>query len=127
MNVNRISLRLVACMAVCLLFLTACQPATSSTGLKTVTVDIVANGDVSTVTLETETQTLREALEERSLITGDDGDYGLFVTTVNGITANSENEEWWRFTKDGEALLTGVDSIMIADGDHYEVTLTVGY
>lgn len=49
------------------------------------------------------------------------------VTTVNGVTADSSLEEWWCFTKGGETLNTGVDSTPIADGDHFEITLTTGY
>ena len=38
-----------------------------------------------------------------------------------------DNQEWWCFTKNGETLMTGVDDTMIADGEHYEATLTVGW
>ncbi len=30
--------------------------------------------------------------------------------TVNGVTADEAKEEWWCFTKDGEDVMTGVDS-----------------
>ena len=36
-------------------------------------------------------------------------------------------EEWWCFTKDGEDVMTGVDSTPVADGDHFEITLKTGY
>ncbi len=80
-----------------------------------------------TFTLETEAQTLREALEENDLVEGTESEYGLFVTSVNGVVADEANQEWWCFTKSGESLMTGVDGIQIADGDHYEITLTSGY
>ena len=66
-------------------------------------------------------------LEEQELISGDDSGATLFVTTVDGYTADSANEEWWCFTKGGEDMMTGVDDTVIADGDKYEITLTVGY
>ena len=53
--------------------------------------------------------------------------YGLYVKTVNGVTADEAKEEWWCFTKDGEDVMTGVDSTPVADGDHFEITLKTGY
>ena len=38
-----------------------------------------------------------------------------------------DNQEWWCFTKGGEMLMTGVDDTMIADGEQYEATFTVGW
>ena len=70
---------------------------------------------------------LRGALEQEALIAGEESDYGLFVKTVDGVTADDANQEWWCFTKGGEMLETGVDSTPIADGDTFEITLTQGY
>ena len=72
-------------------------------------------------------QLLAGALEQAALIAGEEGEYGLFVKTVDGVTANDANQEWWCFTKGGETLETGVDSTPIADGDTFEITLTQGY
>ena len=98
-------------------------------GGKTITVEVVhGDGSEKTFTISTDSENLRGALEqEEGLIVGDESEYGLFVTTVDGETADSANEEWWCFTKGGEALMTGVDDTMIADGEQYEITLTVGY
>ena len=52
---------------------------------------------------------------------------GLYVTTVDGVTADDGNQEWWCFTLNGETINTGVDTTPIADGDHFEITLTTGY
>ncbi len=98
-------------------------------GGKTITVEVV-HGDASTkeFVIETDSENLRGALEqEEGLIAGEESDYGLFVMTVDGETVNSENQEWWCFTKGGEQLMTGVEDTMIADGEHYEITFTVGY
>ena len=54
-------------------------------------------------------------------------DYGLYVVTVDGETADEAQQQWWCFTKGGEMLMTGVDDTMIADGDAYEITLTTGW
>ena len=68
-----------------------------------------------------------DALDEQKLIEGTESEYGIYIKTVDGITANEENQEWWCITKGGETLFTGADTTPIADGDHFELTLTVGY
>lgn len=78
--------------------------------------------------IQTDAETLRGALESvDGLIAGSESEYGLFVETVDGETADSAAQEWWCFTKGGEMLMTGVDDTVIADGEHYEATLTVGW
>ena len=104
----------------------ATRPATSAAD-KTITATVVANGEEEAFTIHTDEEYLRGALESIDLIAGEESEYGLFVTTVNGITADDANQEWGGFTKGGESLNTGVDSTPIADGDAFEITLTVGY
>ena len=104
----------------------ATRPATSAAD-KTITATVVTNGEEEAFTIHTDEEYLRGALESIDLIAGEESEYGLFVTTVNGITADDANQEWWCFTKGGESLNTGVDSTPIADGDAFEITLTVGY
>ena len=49
------------------------------------------------------------------------------VHTVDGETADySKDHSLWCLTKGGEWLDTGVDETLIADGEHYEFTYTVG-
>lgn len=97
-------------------------------GTKKITVDIVfAQGDTKTVKIKTDAEYLRGALEEEDLIKGSESAYGLFVTSVDGVEADSAKEQWWCFTKNGEMLSTGVDTTPIRDGDKFEITLTTGY
>ena len=94
-------------------------------GHKSITLSVVhGNGSKKEIFMDTAAETLGEALRENGVI--DDAPEG-FVTTVDGETAADANEEWWCLTQDGEMLMTGVDDTVIADGDHYEFTLTVGY
>ncbi|MBQ5987536.1 MAG: DUF4430 domain-containing protein, partial [Clostridia bacterium] len=79
------------------------------------------------ISIRTDAETLRGALEQESLIAGDEGEYGLFVKTVDGETADDAKQEWWCLTKGGEMWMNGVDTTEIADGDAYEFTLTVGW
>ena len=95
---------------------------------KDITVQVVhADGTIKEWEISTQSENLRGALEEQELIEGDDSGATLFVTAVDGYVADAANEEWWCFTKDGEAMMTGVDDTVIADGEKYEITLTVGY
>lgn len=124
---------LIAVIAILLgVYLNNRQPATS--GSKTITVnvfDTVGSTEASnTTTITTDEEYLRGALEQEDSgisISGSESEYGLFVTTVDGVTADDSKQQWWCFTKGGEMLNTGVDSTPIADGDTYEITLTEGY
>ena len=100
----------------------------TNVGDKTITVEIIsADGTSKEFEINTDAEFLRGALEEKDLVAGDESEFGLFVKTVDGYTANEANQEWWCFTKGGEQLFTGIDTRPIADGEHYEITLTVGY
>ncbi len=105
-----------------------CGPAKDAgDGEKQISVTVVhGDGSRKQLTVYTNEQFLRGALED-NLISGDESQYGLFVTTVDGETADSAKQEWWCFTRSGEMLSTGVDDTPIADGESYEITLTVGY
>ena len=85
-------------------------------------------GEDKTVEISTDAEFLRGALEEQEgLIKGEESEFGLFVKTVDGETADDSQQQWWCFTKNGDILETGVDSTVIADGEKYEITLTVGW
>ena len=97
-------------------------------GGKQLQVEIVhGDGSVKTLEISTDAENLRSALESAGILSGEDGPYGLFVKTVDGETVNDANQEWWCFTKGGETMVTGVEDTMIADGDKYEITFTVGW
>lgn len=89
----------------------------------------VVHGDESSkdFSFTTDAENLRTALEEQKLIEGTESEYGLYVTKVDGEEADESQQQWWCFSKDGEDLMTGVDDTMIADGDHYDVTLKTGW
>lgn len=77
--------------------------------------------------IQTEAAYLGEALKEQALIEGEDGPYGMFITTVDGIEADAGQQQWWCITKAGERVDTGVDETPITDGEQFEITLTTGY
>lgn len=94
-------------------------------GKATVEVELTVNENNVTFTIKTDKTTLGDALTEHGLIEGEEGAYGLYVKKVNGITADYDvDKTYWAFYKDGVALLTGVDSTDISDGEHYEIVYT---
>ena len=97
------------------------------TGDKTILVSVVVDTETSDFVIETDAEFLRGALEQAGLVEGTESEYGLYVTTVNGITADESQQQWWCFTRDGGTLETGVDTTPIADGERYEITLTTGW
>lgn len=97
-------------------------------GIKNITVEVI-HGDESTETFEysTKREYLGEVLVDEKLVEGEEGAYGLYIKTVDKETVDESNQEWWCITKGGERLNTSADQTPIADGDKYELTLTVGY
>ena len=91
-------------------------------GAKTVRVQVVAGGQSITFTINTDAETLGDALLAHDLIGGEQGAYGLYVKTVNGILADYDvDQTYWAFYKNGEMMMTGVDGAEISDGEHYEL------
>lgn len=88
---------------------------------------IHGDGGQNTLIVQTDADTLRGALEPDGIIQGDESEYGMFVKTVDGETADDSLQQWWCITKGGEQLMTGVDDTVIADGEQYEFTLTTGW
>ena len=77
-------------------------------------------GNETQATIKTDKTTVGEALLELGLIAGEDGDYGLYVKTVNGTTLDYDTDgKYWAFYVDGEYALTGVDSTEITAGSVY--------
>lgn len=98
---------------------------TFGNGSKTVKVEVKAGEKAITFTLKTDKETLGDALLEHNLIAGDESEYGLYLKTVNGITADYDvDKSYWAFYKNGEYMMTGVDGTTIADGEHYELVYT---
>ena len=70
--------------------------------------------------IHTDKTIVGEALLDLELIEGDMGDFGLYVKTVNGITADYDTDgTYWAFYVNGEYAMTGVDMTDIVDGDTY--------
>lgn len=82
----------------------------------------VTDGDGSETKLEihTDAETVGAALSELGVIDGDEGEYGLYVKTVNGLTADYDKDGmYWALYIHGEYAQTGVDSTEITGGESY--------
>ena len=96
-------------------------------GAATIQLEVIAEEQSVTFTVHTDKETLGDALLEHSLITGEQGAFGLYVKTVNGILADYDiDQTYWSLSKNGEASMTGVDGTKISDGEHYEFSHTKG-
>lgn len=96
-------------------------------GIKEITVEITDLTNTESFTFKTEREFLADALLDEGLVEDNQTEYGLFIVTANGVTADDAKQEWWCITKDGETLMTGASETPIENGDRYELTLTVGY
>lgn len=78
-------------------------------------------GKVAHFEIHTDKAIVGEALQELKLIEGEQGDYGLYVKSVNGETLDYATDGmYWSFYLNGEYALTGVDQTDITPGETYE-------
>lgn len=90
-------------------------------GSKCMTVEVVDSvGAKVTFTVNTEKETVGEALQELGIIDGEEGDYGLYIKSVNGITADYQTDgSYWAFYISGDYAMTGADMTDIAEDAVY--------
>ena len=94
-------------------------------GSKTVEVEVKAGERKLTFTICSDEQYLGDALIAYGLISGEEGAYGLYIKTVNGILADYDvDQSYWAFYKDGEYAMAGIDLTEFLDGEHYELVYT---
>lgn len=112
---------LVALMAALTLSFTGCagkEQAAEGKSFQVVVTD--PDGKETTFDYVSDKATVGEALLAEGLIAGEEGEYGLYVTTVNGITLDWDKDgKYWAFYIDGEYAATGVDATELTDGAVY--------
>ncbi len=70
--------------------------------------------------IHTDKTTVGEALLELELIAGEEGPYGLYVKSVNGITADYDVDgKYWAFYINGKYASSGVERTPITGGETY--------
>lgn len=81
---------------------------------------IDGEGNVTKFEIHTDKTIVGEALLEVGLIAGEDSQYGLFVKSVNGMTADYKvNGTWWEFMMGDKPSMTGVDLTNVEAGATY--------
>lgn len=94
-------------------------------GSKTLTVEVTAAEKTVVFTVKTDKETVGEALIEHNLIAGENGTYGLYIKSVNGILADySVDQSYWAFYLGDEYASTGVDLTEITEGVTYKLIYT---
>ena len=85
-------------------------------------------GEVKSYTGRTDAEYLSDLMNE--LATGEDfsyegtgGDYGMFIISVNGLTADYEKDgAYWAIYVNGEYGNYGADAQPVSDGDTYRLS-----
>ena len=78
------------------------------------------DGNSTHYMIKTDKETVGEALLENGLIAGEDGQYGLYVKTVNGITLDYDKDgKYWAFYEENAYANQGVDQTPIKEGGVY--------
>jgi len=124
------SMRKVLCVMLCIVLIAALALTFSACGSKqettpseiisysVVTVDL--EGTETTFDITTDKKLVGEELLVQGIISGEQGDYGLYVKTVNGITLDWDKDgKYWAFYINGEYAVTGVDMTEAENGATY--------
>ncbi len=101
------------------------QPAEGS---KAFSVEVThKDGSVKSFNYTTDAEYVGEVLLSEGLISGETGEYGLYVTEVDGEKAVYEADgAYWAFYDNGEYAMTGVDQTPVKDEGSYGFTYTTG-
>ncbi|MBO5938205.1 MAG: DUF4430 domain-containing protein [Clostridia bacterium] len=116
-----VMLALLAAMA---LTFTACaenEPETTELPEVSFTVEVTkADGTTKSFEVKTNKESLGDALLDEEMISGEDGPYGWYITTVDGEYHKYEEDgKYWAFYIDGEYAVTGVSQTEPTEGALY--------
>lgn len=79
------------------------------------------DGNQKSFNVNTDKKTVGEALVDAKLVEGEQGDYGLYVKTVDGTTLDYDADGYyWAFYIDSEYASTSVDQTEIKNGVSYQ-------
>lgn len=94
-------------------------------GQKSFTVTVV-HGDGSTkdFSYTTDKEYVGDVLQAEGLIDGYEGEYGLFVETVDGEKAPADYSFYWAFYEGDDYAQFGIDKTPVTDGAVYKLIYT---
>ncbi len=83
------------------------------------------DGSEKSFDIKTDAKTVGEALLAEKFISGEQGDYGLMVDTVNGVKYDyTADGAYWAFYVNGEYATSGVDTTDIVERTTYSFVAT---
>ena len=98
---------------------------TLGTGATTIYVEVIVGEHKVTFTILTDETILADALTTVGLVDGEVSIYGLYMTVVNGITADYDvDQSYWSASINGTYADSGVSYIDVVDGTTYQLIYT---
>ena len=100
----------------------------TTTDEKSFTLEIVhADGTSKKLPMKSSEEYLGAYLQSEGIISGEMGQYGLYIKVVDGEKAvYEEDNAYWGFYVDGEYAVTGIDLTPIEEGKTYKLEYTKG-
>ena len=117
--------------ALCAYFFYFKPKAEAEAGMKKITIQVThidknAHKD-QTFDVKTKEEFLLAAARSVVKVEGDPSEFGLYVTTVDGETADESKQQWWCIMVNGEMGALGIDSQPVKEGDRFELILKEGW
>lgn len=124
-----LAVALVAVLVAALAFIYVAYSEKTVEGMKNISIEVVMADETSTVyEVSTDGDYLIDAMNAAEGLTfeGEEGIYGLSISTVNGVRADyTLDGAYWAFYVDGEYCNYGVSEQPIEDGDEFSIVYTV--
>jgi hypothetical protein len=124
-----LAVTLVAVLVAALAFVYVAYSEKAVGGEKNITIEVVmADSTSSLYEVNTDAEYLIEAMEDADGLTfeGEEGIYGLSVSTVNGVRADyTLDGAYWGFFVNGDYCNYGVSQQPVEDGDAFSIVYTL--
>ncbi len=94
------------------------------TGAKAIVIEVLdPDGKTKSYSGRTDAEYLSGAMDDFSAVgftyEASNGDWGLYITTVDGMTADEADSAYWAIYVNGEYGMYGADQQPVTDGDTY--------
>lgn len=99
---------------------------TAKTGEKSITLivrDDVHGTEEKVITVETDASYLWDVLRENKIAEGEEGEYGIYITSVYGTVADAAANEFWSIYVNDTMGTYGVSEQPVSDGDTIALSL----
>ena len=124
-----LAVALVAVLVAALAFVYVAYSEKPVEGEKNITIEVVMSDSTSSLyEVNTDAEYLIEAMEDADGLTfeGEEGIYGLSVSTINGVRADyTLDGAYWGFFVNGEYCNYGVSQQPVEDGDAFSIVYTL--